>query len=247
MGLKDIGELSSDSHSNSVVWDKDGKILDRANNMPCYSHLWSGIKGAEKLCVFFPKHPDEDTHVRELVEWILNHPTFGGVFKTKEYDEGMENGFEVDLHQPTNYIFMCLAALRMPWEAGNSFRYCWEYNTYKDLGFSVEEAFYLAVMRDVILHNSGSVDFERCNYNNNHIPFPTYTSFRNYLLGNFKKQEGTMYENSSYAGVSGSWSVGDNKTERSLYTRYNTTEDMVKAFKEFFDSVRTKIEQEEAA
>ena len=115
-----FGEGEDTCHSNYIIYGKNGKVLLISKGNACYSTLWSGYEGMEALEVWFPEHEQADKYVRDLVNWVLNSETFGKVFITKDYDEGVESGFKVDIHQPTNLIFMNLAALRYPWESGQS-------------------------------------------------------------------------------------------------------------------------------
>lgn len=190
-------------HSNYIIYGKDGKVLLSSKGNACYSQVLSGYGGMEALEVWFPEHEQAGKYVRDLVNWILNSETFGKVFITKDYDQGVENGFKVDIHQPTNLIFMNLAALRYPWESGQSDCYEWYYPQFIDDGFTIEQALYLSVNFDIRggkLVNAG--------YNTNHIPFPQGLLFEQLTLGYFEVQKGTMYERSSSVGVSYCWGDG---------------------------------------
>lgn len=190
-------------HSNYIIYGKRGQVLLSIRSNACYSTLWSGYRDMEALEVWFPRHDQEEKYVRDLVNWILNSETFGKVFITKDYDEGVEGGFKVDIHQPTNLIFMNLAALRYPWESGQSECYEWYYPQFIDDGFTIEQALYLSVNFDVKygeLVNAG--------YNTNHTPFPHGLPFEQITIEHFYCQEGTMYNMSSSIGVSPQWGDG---------------------------------------
>ena len=215
-------------HSNYIIYGKDGKVLLSSKGNACYSTLWDGYKDMEALEVWFPKHEQEDKYVRDLVNWILNSETFGKVFITKGYDEGIENGFKVDIHQPTNLIFMNLAALRYPWESGQSECYEWYYPQFIDDGFTIEQALYLSVNFDI---RDGYL--EDASYNTNHTPFPHELPFEQITIEHFKCQEGTMYERSSSIGVSSCWGNGSYGWDSTLrLNNHNYDEENIAYLKE---------------
>ena len=198
-----FGEYEDTCHSNYIIYGKGGKVLLSRKDSACYAVVWGGYDGMEALEIWFPKHEQADKYVRDLVNWILNSETFGKVFITKDYDEGIENGFKVDIHQPTNLIFMNLAALRYPWESGQSECYEWYYPQFIDDGFTIEQALYLSVNFDI--RGGQLMD---ANYNTNHTPFPHELPFEQITIEHFNCQEGTMYEQSSSIGVSSQWAGG---------------------------------------
>lgn len=221
-------EYEDTCHSNYIIYGKKGKVLLSSKGNACYSRVWGGYGGMEAFEVWFPEHEQADEYVRDLVNWILNSETFGKVFITKDYDEGVENGFKVDIHQPTNLIFMNLAALRYPWESGQSECYEWYYPQFIDDGFTIEQALYLSVNFDIMcgeLVNAG--------YNTNHTPFPHGLPFEQLTLEHFEVQKGTMYEGSSSIGVSRRWGDGSYDWGSMLRLKnYNYDEENISYFKE---------------
>lgn len=137
----DIPRLGYHSHSNTLIVDEGGNKLDMFLEGACYAHLRSGVRKDTRLFLLFPKHPCPST--KECVSWVIRSELFGEAFLTKNFDEGMKWGFEIDVSKPTNFIFSAMAAIRMPWEAFNSYD-CWDYRKFRELGFLVKESFYLA-------------------------------------------------------------------------------------------------------
>src|SRR5690606_28443357 len=110
---------------------------------------------------------------------------------------GLDKGFEVNIHQPTNFLFSSMAALRMPWEQ-HYIGYCsdFPFGQFRKMGFSEKQSFYLCIQAtirgDNLVHND---------YNDNHIPIPRDLGFDKYRPKNFKRQKGTMYDRAQSTGV----------------------------------------------
>lgn len=192
------------SHSNTrIVLEGGEEVIDK--NYACYSHVWSGHPGMAQLFLHFHERGGS---YKEYVEWVVNSKLFGGGFKTKSFDEGVENGFEVNIHQPTNYLFMCFSAIRYPWEADveHSVNYYdgYYYPEFRKAGFTKKQSFFL--MNNFILDEEGCISENH--YNSNHIPIPRGVPYKHYKLANFRKQKGSMIEGAESKGVSRNWLNG---------------------------------------
>lgn len=190
--------------SHFDIYQKEGvkEVVRKFRNEACYSRLWGGWMGMTRLKLIFPKNPDEST--KECVTWILSSDLFGDAFITKDFEEGMAEGFEIDLDQPTNFLFSAFAAIRMPWEAGHHrWGACWFFKNFLEAGFSARESFFLSCLMGIekngLLYGS--------DYNTNHLPFPRTLKYKDCVPERFARQEGTLAKGSRSKGVTESWGV----------------------------------------
>lgn len=188
-------ELGPHSHSNFTVVLKSGESFNSLSDA-CYSMLWSGYPDMTELYLWFPERNIKG--LKEYVDWLLNSEIFGDAFLTKSYEEGMEKGFQVDIHQPTNYLFMSMAGLRFPWECENCEPWCW--GQFVEDGFTEVEALFLTVNSTI---DEGKL--HRAMYNSNHLPIPRTTHLKHYKKDSFNIQVGTMFEGVSSKGVEYNW------------------------------------------
>lgn len=187
-------------HSHYIIGYGDGKE-DFETNRACYSGLWNGVRGMEYLKLVFPDH--RNPAIGAYVQWLLNSDLFGEAFLTKDWEEGINNGFEIDIHQPTNFLFSAMAAIRFPWESEEQDG-TWSWGDYRELGFSERQSLFLSINAVVI-----AGELVEASYNSNHLPMPRLLSFNKYYPQHFRRQNGTMYQCSSSMGVSECWGYGD--------------------------------------
>lgn len=196
-------------HSNFDMFYNGFRVY-KVRAQTCYSKLSyakAGVK-ADRLVVYHNKDVlKKIPRIREYGNYIINSEWVGGVFITKNFDEGMENGFEIDITQPFSYMLSGMNFLRMPFECYQS-SYCkpssWTYPLFRDEGFTIKES--------VFLNNRYSfIDGEFCKqgFNYNHLPINPHSGLESFRKSGYvyDPKETSLFEGVPKArrGISCTW------------------------------------------
>lgn len=127
----------------------------------------TGSPGLKELVIAIPA--DICNHV--YAAYVMN--LFKGAFLTKTLDEGLKNGFDMNIEEPYQYLLAAMISMRkasQPWEME-----IWE--AFRKAGASEDEAFY---MTDSFNLSEGFI-YNWANYRPDHSVFSPETTLKDFL------------------------------------------------------------------
>ncbi len=136
---KEVNQVVDYKEIGRTYWMgvKDGKVLQGWGD--ACTHPSNKI-GCDRYVTF---HPNILNRVDEFVNYVINSPLFGGVYKTKSAEEGFQTGFEIDVNQPYNLVKTSLINLRTPFENPHHLK---GFLFFKDEGFDEHLSYYLGTL-----------------------------------------------------------------------------------------------------
>lgn len=222
---KDRGAFVSDCQNaipNFLIASPTG--MKYYNNQLCYMRLFknyseAAIEEGEQVFLFFPKYLYKDYGMREYLDYIVNESVFKDAHLTKDVEEGMQYGFEIDVSKPVEYLKPGAIALRRAFEiTGNSKAFSLLVNG----GVMSKEDAYIAVQQVSFHHRAYKTPCMYPKFSHEHDPIPHMYEYGVYKGDYYspKHPNITLFCQESYTPKSWPAWTGDAKRAPFIEGRY---------------------------
>lgn len=163
-------EVEAVGHSSFMCQTVEGYIITSIGDI-CYADIFYEYNTINRIVLFLPNHS-------AYVEWLTKKSGCADVFVNKGED-GIKNGFELDLTQPFFLVKAAMISIRLQEEFGENW---WPWERLVQEGFSAEQAMLLCSY----VRYTGSWE-RKTHYEAGHSAFPRYASPSNYNFDIFKR------------------------------------------------------------
>lgn len=177
---KDFAKQGVSGHSSLLAFYPSGERAFRQTDAPCYSAVNYCAKPLSNVFLFFPSASKGQ---RQWLDWVINRSPFSKAFLTKDVEEGLALGFELNPNCEHNLMRAGGMSLRTTHEFSE-----FAFSKVLELGFSEEESF--AFCCNFSISKNSVVSIRRGN--NNHWAMGRKLPWSTYLGKNIQPQ-GKIY------------------------------------------------------
>lgn len=189
----------------------EGELVTKIRNRACYSDFTYVDGVYDKIIVYHnPDMIDKIPDIEYYCNWLLNDEFVGDAFLTKDFYEGMAEGFELNINSHATYMVSGMNWLRYPFECYQSTYnkpYMWNFHTFMERYNNPN--FSLFASRNV---QNGDSCWTLSKYNSNHVPQDLGHDYKSYFKNAYIEMEdeqtfATGYDKYARRNITSSWKM----------------------------------------
>lgn len=191
----------------------EGELVTCIRQQSCYSNFTYKDGLYDEIVVYHnPEMINKIPAIEYYCNWLLNDEFVGDAFLTKDFHEGMVEGFKLNINAPASYMVSGMNWLRYPFECYQSIYnkfYMWNFHTfmerYNNPNFSL--------WASRITQNVNS-SWLSSKYNSNHVPQDLGHGYKSYFKNAYieikdEQTFATGYDNRARRNITDSWKIFD--------------------------------------